>query len=426
MTRPTCSEPNVPSRAAVSSSGVPPSAMSWVSRAPRRNGLPPVTAWHAWANPALASGRRSRTSVSVATGPEGARPHGRLGCTGQQLLQQFGCRGRLARPHRAEHADPQLAERVRQQRQPAQRRRVGPVNVVDDEHSGVALAEVAGQPDESARGSVHRLARRRRLARLGCERALGQARCADRQLLPLRASSQRLEQLARRTPGGVLLERAAACVQHGRALCPRDPPGSREQGRLADPRGPLDEDDASGAGSSLRQPPTQLGQFGVSVQQDTHCHCRDATPDGGRAPASREKIVEGPTMRARSSAATITVMTTDRTGTATIAADAGRPQDGYSLARTPEEYERLRAQARVWESTTGRLLDRVALAAGSRCLDAGCGPGETMRLMAQRVGPSGRVVGVDVDERLGRQALAALHDAGHRQCEFAHVDLTTR
>jgi SAM-dependent methyltransferase len=48
-----------------------------------------------------------------------------------------------------------------------------------------------------------------------------------------------------------------------------------------------------------------------------------------------------------------------------------------------------------------------------------------MRLMARRVGPSGRVVGVDVDARLGRQALAALHDAGHRQCEFAHVDLTT-
>ena len=130
-------------------------------------------------------------------------------------------------------------------------------------------------------------------------------------------------------------------------------------------------------------------------------------------------------MRARSSAATIAVMTTDRTGTATIAAEATLAQDGYALARTPEEYERLRAQARVWESTTGRLLDRVALAPGSRCLDAGCGPGETMRLMAQRVGPSGRVVGVDVDARLGRQALAALHDAGHRQCEFAHVDLAT-
>jgi SAM-dependent methyltransferase len=136
-------------------------------------------------------------------------------------------------------------------------------------------------------------------------------------------------------------------------------------------------------------------------------------------------------MRSRLSAATIAVMTTDRimttdgTGAATIAADATPVQDGYALARTQEEYERLRAQARVWESATGRLLDRVALAPGSRCLDAGCGPGETMRLMAQRVGPSGRVLGVDVDAKLGRQALATLHDAGHRQCEFAQADLTT-
>jgi 2-polyprenyl-3-methyl-5-hydroxy-6-metoxy-1,4-benzoquinol methylase len=130
-------------------------------------------------------------------------------------------------------------------------------------------------------------------------------------------------------------------------------------------------------------------------------------------------------MRARSSAATIAAMMTDRTATAMIAAEAVPPQNGYSLARTPEEYERLRAQAQAWESATGRLLDRVALAAGSRCLDAGCGPGETMRLMAQRVGPSGHVVGVDVDARLGREALTMLHDAGHRQCEFADVDLTS-
>src|SRR5918912_3663027 len=96
----------------------------------------------------------------------------------------------------------------------------------------------------------------------------------------------------------------------------------------------------------------------------------------------------------------------------------------YALARTPEEYERLRAQARVWEDATLRLLDRIGLAPGMRCLDAGCGPGETMRLMAERVGPAGRVVGVDADAALGAQALAMLHGAGHRQCEFAAADLT--
>jgi SAM-dependent methyltransferase len=106
-------------------------------------------------------------------------------------------------------------------------------------------------------------------------------------------------------------------------------------------------------------------------------------------------------------------------------AEAERPQDGYALQRTPEEYDRLRAQARVWEPATGRLFDQVALAPGATCLDAGCGPGETMRLMAQRVGTSGRVTGVDVDAPLGAQAVAMLHDAGHRQCTFERIDLTT-
>lgn len=97
--------------------------------------------------------------------------------------------------------------------------------------------------------------------------------------------------------------------------------------------------------------------------------------------------------------------------------------DGYVLGRTPEEYERLRAQARVWEAATGRVLDQVGLGPGARCLDAGCGPGETMRLMAQRVGPEGSVLGVDVDAPLGVQAVAALHAAGHGGCAFERVDV---
>jgi SAM-dependent methyltransferase len=103
---------------------------------------------------------------------------------------------------------------------------------------------------------------------------------------------------------------------------------------------------------------------------------------------------------------------------------AARPaHEEYVLGRTPEEYERLRAQARVWESATGRILDRVELGRGARCLDAGCGPGETMRLMAQRVGPTGHVCGVDVDADLGHLALQMLYGAGHRHCSFMPIDL---
>jgi SAM-dependent methyltransferase len=112
-------------------------------------------------------------------------------------------------------------------------------------------------------------------------------------------------------------------------------------------------------------------------------------------------------------------------GIAMSTAAAERPQDRYALERTPEEYARLRAQSRVWEPATGRLFDQVALAPGATCLDAGCGPGETMRLMAQRVGTSGHVTGVDVDASLGAQAVAMLREAGHRQCAFESIDLTT-
>lgn len=98
--------------------------------------------------------------------------------------------------------------------------------------------------------------------------------------------------------------------------------------------------------------------------------------------------------------------------------------DVYALGRTREEYERLRGQARGWETATGRLLDEIGLAPGARCLDAGCGPGETMRLMAQRVGPTGSVLGVDLDAALGADAVAMLHASGHRQCRFRVHDVS--
>jgi ubiquinone/menaquinone biosynthesis C-methylase UbiE len=100
-------------------------------------------------------------------------------------------------------------------------------------------------------------------------------------------------------------------------------------------------------------------------------------------------------------------------------------RNAYALARTPQEYERLRTQSRTWEPTTARLLDRLPLVPGSRCLDAGCGPGETMRLMAERVGPSGYVLGIDVDAMLGAWAAVELQQAGHCQCDFARVDVST-
>jgi ubiquinone/menaquinone biosynthesis C-methylase UbiE len=97
----------------------------------------------------------------------------------------------------------------------------------------------------------------------------------------------------------------------------------------------------------------------------------------------------------------------------------------YIMGTTDDEYERLRRQARVFERFAVAAFDRIQLGQGMSCLDVGCGPGEVMRLMAERVGPSGRVVGIDVDDRIAAQALNDLHSKGYAQCSIVTADLYT-
>lgn len=48
---------------------------------------------------------------------------------------------------------------------------------------------------------------------------------------------------------------------------------------------------------------------------------------------------------------------------------------------------------------TGRLVNECGIAAGMRVLDIGCGTGDVSMLLADAVGPSGKVVGIDREER---------------------------
>jgi len=93
--------------------------------------------------------------------------------------------------------------------------------------------------------------------------------------------------------------------------------------------------------------------------------------------------------------------------------------DGYVHARDAGEYQRLRDQARMWQAATEQVLDAAGLAPGMNCLDVGCGPGAVMRLMGARVGPQGHVTGIDIDGKLGSEALAELRAEGG--AEFAFV-----
>lgn len=76
-------------------------------------------------------------------GPQDPRAVVRL-----QVRKQPRVRGRLARPNRHDQAHRQLVEAVREIRQRAQGRLIGPVRVIDRQYKRRRLGQVADQPEE--------------------------------------------------------------------------------------------------------------------------------------------------------------------------------------------------------------------------------------------------------------------------------------
>jgi ubiquinone/menaquinone biosynthesis C-methylase UbiE len=81
------------------------------------------------------------------------------------------------------------------------------------------------------------------------------------------------------------------------------------------------------------------------------------------------------------------------------------PNAVYSLGTNPGETERLQRQADELLTANSALIDRTSLAPGDAAIDLGCGPRGILELLSDRVGPKGRVVGVDSNADL--VALAA-------------------
>lgn len=67
----------------------------------------------------------------------------------------------------------------------------------------------------------------------------------------------------------------------------------------------------------------------------------------------------------------------------------------YPLETHEGEFERLDVQAAAMAPDSAVMLDRIGVGAGWRCIDLGCGPGGITQLLSERVGVSGRVVGID-------------------------------
>jgi ubiquinone/menaquinone biosynthesis C-methylase UbiE len=98
-------------------------------------------------------------------------------------------------------------------------------------------------------------------------------------------------------------------------------------------------------------------------------------------------------------------------------------QEDYLLANQPSELERLQLQSRVWEPAGRQLLSTVGGGSGGRVLDLGCGALGWLRILSEWVGPSGQVVGTDIDAGLLDAARSFLEAEGIANVELVVDDL---
>ena len=92
--------------------------------------------------------------------------------------------------------------------------------------------------------------------------------------------------------------------------------------------------------------------------------------------------------------------------------------DPYVLGRSEAETRRLILQHLIYAPLTRRVLEAAGIGAGMRVLDVGSGAGDVAQLLADLVGPTGRVVGVDQNAAILDTARARVAAAGWRNVEF--------
>lgn len=96
----------------------------------------------------------------------------------------------------------------------------------------------------------------------------------------------------------------------------------------------------------------------------------------------------------------------------------------YVIRGGVEGRERLRLLSEVMGPFTRALLAEVGIHEGSTCLDVGCGGGDVTLELARAAGPTGRAVGVDMDEAQLKIARREAAQLGLSNIEFEVRDVT--
>jgi ubiquinone/menaquinone biosynthesis C-methylase UbiE len=95
----------------------------------------------------------------------------------------------------------------------------------------------------------------------------------------------------------------------------------------------------------------------------------------------------------------------------------------YVLGGSDKEAERLSIQSALFEKEAMQTFDLAGLKPGMRCLDAGCGVGDTSLLMSKLVGTSGKVVGLDFNENNINVCKKRVKSKDSNNLEFVAGDL---
>jgi ubiquinone/menaquinone biosynthesis C-methylase UbiE len=97
--------------------------------------------------------------------------------------------------------------------------------------------------------------------------------------------------------------------------------------------------------------------------------------------------------------------------------------DQYLLGRRSAEEDRLAKQVLDLEGEARWLLDRLDIRPGARAIDLGCGPrGGVLNLLAERVGPTGSVVGLEYSESFVASTRAFIARQGMTNVEVLQGD----
>ena len=97
----------------------------------------------------------------------------------------------------------------------------------------------------------------------------------------------------------------------------------------------------------------------------------------------------------------------------------------YALGRSDDEHARLTEQANFLRPLTERFFQKAGIAPGMKVLDVGSGVGDVAFLVAELVGPTGKVFGVEMDGAALEKARERAERLRLRNVEFIHGDIRT-